>query len=682
MNELGGDDFLPYYNPSYTNRDFDSIKQWLVSLIPQLTPNWTDFNESDIGMALVELMAAYGDMLSFQLDMQALETYLPTVQQRQNAQNILKLLNYQLQGYRAERATVNITQTQLYNTPVKIPAYFQLSTQGTSPIYYVTQSPVTFSVPVTYPLMTDTLTEYTTTPPSWSVLFGSFSFGLSGATSNVNGSMLQYNSSSWQPLQDSSGVVHPLVVSASFTTPSTINPQQQNLSVYLYQDSGDYYQLNVGYVNGKNSISLIKNVNSTSTVLVSSSFGELSSTEYVLSLSLDTNGHLSGNIYNSSALNVALASVTSVDNSLSGPFYTVYGADAGVIISNVEVQGPPSLATNFSQTLSVNVWSGQPRTYTINYSDISSNGTYTLSDQNVDTTTITLTVGNTVWKQVENVLYQTNNNYVYSVTFNDQYPIIQFPPNWQNILSPNQTITIQYVVTNGPADSVGSNTITVFVNPILDSNGNNVTSMFTVTNPQPSSGGSLPESIDNARVMAPLVAFEQQTLITLNDYETAVKNYSGVYDAIAQDVNTPGAGITQTLFVRIYVVPDGLYQPSPSFLNEIQTYLLEKSLPGMTVQVLPPTYYTINFNINAYVPSAYSSYNYQVQSAITSWLQNYFTPSNITFNSVIRYSPIVTGIQTSSPYIKYIEMTPSSDIVIPNGQYPLLGNISVNVVNI
>lgn len=102
----------------------------------------------------------------------------------------------------------------------------------------------------------------------------------------------------------------------------------------------------------------------------------------------------------------------------------------------------------------------------------------------------------------------------------------------------------------------------------------------------------------------------------------------------------------------------------------------------MTVQVLPPTYYTINFNINAYVPSAYSSYNYQVQSAITSWLQNYFTPSNITFNSVIRYSPIVTGIQTSSPYIKYIEMTPSSDIVIPNGQYPLLGNISVNVVNI
>ncbi|MEG7747621.1 hypothetical protein U2065_14870, partial [Listeria monocytogenes] len=80
--------------------------------------------------------------------------------------------------------------------------------------------------------------------------------------------------------------------------------------------------------------------------------------------------------------------------------------------------------------------------------------------------------------------------------------------------------------------------------------------------------------------------------------------------------------------------------------------------------------------------NAYSSFNSQVQSAITSALQNYFQPKNLGFNSVLRYSILNNVVQTSSQYISYIEMSPSSDVQIPFGYYPLLGNISVSVVNI
>ena len=47
---------------SYTNRDIVSIRKELINAIPKLTDKWTDFNESDLGITLIELMAGVQDM--------------------------------------------------------------------------------------------------------------------------------------------------------------------------------------------------------------------------------------------------------------------------------------------------------------------------------------------------------------------------------------------------------------------------------------------------------------------------------------------------------------------------------------------------------------------------------------------------------------------------------------------
>lgn len=78
---------------SYTNRDITSIRKEIVELIPKLTSDWTDFNESDIGMAYIEVLAGVTDMLGFYLDKQALENYLPTVTQPKNLKSILSVIN-------------------------------------------------------------------------------------------------------------------------------------------------------------------------------------------------------------------------------------------------------------------------------------------------------------------------------------------------------------------------------------------------------------------------------------------------------------------------------------------------------------------------------------------------------------------------------------------------------------
>ena len=46
---------------SYVDRDFESIRSRVIARIPEITEAWTDFNESDPGMAYIEVLAAAQD---------------------------------------------------------------------------------------------------------------------------------------------------------------------------------------------------------------------------------------------------------------------------------------------------------------------------------------------------------------------------------------------------------------------------------------------------------------------------------------------------------------------------------------------------------------------------------------------------------------------------------------------
>jgi len=81
---------------SYSSKDYESLRQELLARVPQLTDRWTDFNESDLGVVLLELFCGVGDMLAYYLDAQAAEAFLPTARQRQNVINLCKLIGYRL----------------------------------------------------------------------------------------------------------------------------------------------------------------------------------------------------------------------------------------------------------------------------------------------------------------------------------------------------------------------------------------------------------------------------------------------------------------------------------------------------------------------------------------------------------------------------------------------------------
>jgi hypothetical protein len=78
----------------YTSRDYTSLVNDLVNLIPTYLPEWTDRSPGDFGIVLIELFSYMGDIINFYSDRIANESFLASAQQRQSVLNLASLLDY------------------------------------------------------------------------------------------------------------------------------------------------------------------------------------------------------------------------------------------------------------------------------------------------------------------------------------------------------------------------------------------------------------------------------------------------------------------------------------------------------------------------------------------------------------------------------------------------------------
>jgi hypothetical protein len=80
----------------YLAKDYSSFRQALLDFLPTRLPEWTERSEADVGIVLLELLAATGDSLSYLQDRVANEAFLGTATQRRSVQGHLSLLGYVL----------------------------------------------------------------------------------------------------------------------------------------------------------------------------------------------------------------------------------------------------------------------------------------------------------------------------------------------------------------------------------------------------------------------------------------------------------------------------------------------------------------------------------------------------------------------------------------------------------
>jgi hypothetical protein len=113
---------------SLTGRDFSDIRSQLISAIPTITDRWTDLSQSDVGITLIELMASVGTMLSFYLDHQANEAFLPTTRERRNVINLCKLIAYRLQDVTSSTTVLRFSLQAPLSVRVDVPKYTRVAT--------------------------------------------------------------------------------------------------------------------------------------------------------------------------------------------------------------------------------------------------------------------------------------------------------------------------------------------------------------------------------------------------------------------------------------------------------------------------------------------------------------------------------------------------------------------------
>jgi hypothetical protein len=114
----------------YLARDYASFRSLLLDLVSQRNPDWRERNPSDIGIALLELLAHEGDHLSYFQDAVVNEAYLDTARRRISARRHAKLIDYRMHDGRNARAHVHFT----VNAPGIIREGTSLLTRVTLPL--------------------------------------------------------------------------------------------------------------------------------------------------------------------------------------------------------------------------------------------------------------------------------------------------------------------------------------------------------------------------------------------------------------------------------------------------------------------------------------------------------------------------------------------------------------------
>jgi len=100
----------------YNARNFADVRQQLISFIQQYYPEiFSDFNDASVGMMLLDLNAAVGDMLSFQTDRMFNETQISYAQEKSSLLELARTFGLNIPG---KRPSITIVDWVANNIPV------------------------------------------------------------------------------------------------------------------------------------------------------------------------------------------------------------------------------------------------------------------------------------------------------------------------------------------------------------------------------------------------------------------------------------------------------------------------------------------------------------------------------------------------------------------------------------
>jgi len=253
----------------------------------------------------------------------------------------------------------------------------------------------------------------------------------------------------------------------------------------------------------------------------------------------------------------------------------------------------------------LNIYEGSLVNYVFNYVENSNpKSVFVLPDNNIDTTTISVSVapnvGNTstqVYNQVTDILDVTSESSVYFLqeSKNGNYEIYFGDGVIGKALNDGAVVTVTYLVTNGVAANQA--------NGFVAASSIGVYSDILVNVVDVASGGSTRETVDSIKYSAAAQYATQNRLVTVKDYESYIKSKYPSVDSLSV---WGGETEIPKVFGKVYVA---LKPKANYFISEtekqriIDEIISPKSIVSVSTEIRDPQYlYLIVDSIVQYDP--------------------------------------------------------------------------------
>ncbi len=588
---------MPLTAPNLDDRQFADIAAQAKTLIPRYAPEWTNFNESDPGITLVELFAWMTEILTYRLNQVPDLNYI----------KFLQLIGIELQPAQPAVAELTFSVARPDIVSVIVPQGTQVAAAGTS----------------TQPIVFETDQSLTAIG---AVLTAVQIFDGSGYTVQTNQNV---NASQWfYPFGQNPQASNALLL--GFYSPASFPTASIDLAVSLYHDPLNQPIMQCGgtlpppariaweYYSGAQWVSI--NITSDGTRAFSQ------------------NGHV---LFPGPGNNIASSpNVGSVSQSL-------YWIRARLATATYET--PPQIAAIRTNTTSAT----QAITFTneiLGGSNGQPNQTFQVTNTpvvvlptpvqatNSDNTQVTVTSlqlaidqgdgnGFVVWQQVDDFFSSGPTDRVYVLDRNTGVVTLGDGENGAIAVANQANSTANVVAQSyrsggGSQGNVGATTITQLQTFVQSINA--------VTNNDPATGGTDEESVATAKARASLALQSNNRAVTLNDFQYLATQAPGANVARAFAIamyhpNFPNGQIPGV--VTVIVVPNS---PSPNptpnqtTLQAVCTYLDSHRLLTSEVYVVGPVYRKIKVSVQILVLPGFDLAT--VQNAVQSNLTTFFDP--------------------------------------------------------
>ncbi|WP_353064443.1 putative baseplate assembly protein [Tunturibacter psychrotolerans] len=648
---------MPLPEINLDDRTFEQLYQELIRRIPAYTPEWTDLNDSDPGVTLVQLFAWLAEILVYRINQ---------VPQK----NFIKFL--ELVGIPLTAPSPAVTELQFTLVPKASATSVLAGTQvalgsGSSGQQVVFETD--FDLLVTGLTLVSVqsynglqFTDYTAA----NALYASLGYPPLSVTPQANAALYLGFDNTF-PAGTNRLTIHvaqgptPAPVQGGVGTPTLAAPSVEANWQYW---NGQWTQLQVQ--------------NDTTSALTKSGY---------VTFTAPTDGQLQQFGLLTKPGDQPLFWIRYFIQSLVGSGYDNVPMLSGILLDTVSATNS---VTETAELLGAS--NGRP------------NQTFQLANFPILSGTIAVDDGNgyAPWTEVDDFDGYTAMSQVY--TLDDATGLVTFgdgihggipprlPGNGSNLDSADQTnvMATTYKWGGGAAANSGANTITTLLASIPNLQG--------VSNPLPSYGGADEESVQDAEDSAPMILRTQNRAVTVSDFAFLATQTPGAQIKRAQafpllnpnfrvlssvidgsprvEVPIPGA-------VTVFVIPDSLQLPpvpSENTLQLVANYLDARRLLTCELYVAPPHYRQVRIEVQVVANPAFDLGT--VGDAVLKQLLVYFNPlppgganktgwdfgGTIYFAETYRQIFNVTGVLlikgTLQTYVDSVLQTPCTDVSI------------------